>query len=304
MNFLMMMYYTEAPAPPGWYLAKALKKLGHNVYFCGPNCEINPGKNPNPYSPSFDLGRVISNREIDVVLEVESGGFDISWNPPGPLRSKLRGKTKFVYWGSDTHLKNLAYAYRQKMRNYDMSFFAQQEFVTQTPGAMWLPHACDPDIHCPDMDDKQPRYDVTFIGHQHPTVHQHRIRLLKSLGRQGMKVNVRQGWYLHRMGMEFRRSKIVLNCSLNGDLNMRFFEAMCSGACLVADWLPKAGLKNLGIVRGEHFIAYDNDNMALVALRKLLQDDERREKVAKQGQKLAQERHTYTQRAEAILSRL
>ena len=37
------------------------------------------------------------------------------------------------------------------------------------------------------------------------------------------------------MGRIYSESKIVLNASINGDLNMRVFEALTSGALLVTD---------------------------------------------------------------------
>jgi hypothetical protein len=42
------------------------------------------------------------------------------------------------------------------------------------------------------------------------------------------------------MGSIYGKSKIVFNASIREDLNMRFFEALASGALLVTDRIPEA----------------------------------------------------------------
>jgi hypothetical protein len=239
------------------------------------------------------LVNVIKKHNIDLCLEVESGGFDISWSPPMHYHKHAR----FAYWGSDTHLANIQHVYAQKKNYYHYKFFAQREFVLKHGDAIWLPHACDPEYHDPEFNGKK-IHDLTFVGHRHPSVHKARINLLAQLGKQ-FNVNVRGGLFLDNMAREFKQSKIVFNRSLNKDVNMRFFEAMCSGSCLLTDWI--SDMEDLGAKRGVHFIAYDDDNVAARAVKVLLGDPERRSRVAKAGQEFVKANHTYDHRAKVLM---
>jgi len=294
MKILMLYAHLTAPAPPAWYIARSFKRMGHEVVTLGPGCEVNTG-NRNPYIAhgNYNFMDVVRKNEIDVCLEVESGGFDISWTPPMNIKKNV----KVTYWGSDTHLKNIEYAYVQKKAHYTHSFFAQKKFVDKYGSCIWLPHACDPEIHNPEYEGQKP-HDVTFVGHQHPSVHKARINLFNSLNRK-FKLNIRQGIFLDKMALEFKKSKIVLNRSLDGDINMRFFEGLCSGSCLLTDFIPD--MVYLGAERGKHYIGYNGDGQAINAIKSLLEDPERRAKVAEAGQEFVIANHTYDHRAKKFI---
>lgn len=296
MNIALVCAWSLAPASPGFYLGRALARLGHAVRYVGPGCEVNT-RRQNPYV-EFDFARFLQRNEIDLVIEVESGGLELQWVPT----SSLRQITQFVYWGSDTHIPGSFRPQKGKSRHYHQAYFAQWNFVRKVPTVKWLPHAFDPQFHCPPMEDETKIHDVTFVGHQHK-VHTARRRLLDRL-RPKFNMNIRAGLYLEKMGLEYRRSKIVFNKALSNDLNMRFFEALGSGACLVTDWITHAGFAEIGLVRGQHFIAYDNAEQAEKALTALLQDDVRRERVAATGHAWAMAGHTYDHRAKTILESL
>jgi len=300
MNILMLFAFTEKPASPGWYIRRSFLRMGHSITTMGHNCEINT-KGNNPYQTK-NIHNIIKKKNIDLVLEIDSGGFDISWNP-GHLKAQYKN-VKFIYWGSDTHLGTVAGVYGNKRKRYDIAFFAQKKFIDDQHMShrYWLPHACDPEFHNPDIEDKKKVHDVTFIGHKHPTVHGKRIALLKMIKNDRIDINDRCYIYTKKMGAQFVKSRIVLNCSLNGDLNMRFFEAMCSGACLLTDWSDHGGFAEQGFKRGEHYCAYDSNRHAVTAIRALLNDHEKRKRIAKAGQKYVLENHTYDDRARKILS--
>jgi hypothetical protein len=80
-----------------------------------------------------------------------------------------------------------------------------------------------------------------------------------------------------------RQSRISLNCSLNGDLNLRVFETLESGSLLLTDRLsPQAGLDRL-LTEGEHFVAYDGIEDCLAKGRALLADRARAADIARAG---------------------
>ena len=79
------------------------------------------------------------------------------------------------------------------------------------------------------------------------------------------------------------KSRVNLNCSLNGDLNLRVFEVLASGGCLLTDRLgPFAGLDRL-FVAGEHLQSYGDDGDCVAEARALLADPARAALLAKQG---------------------
>jgi hypothetical protein len=101
------------------------------------------------------------------------------------------------------------------------------------------------------------------------------------------------------MGAVYSRSKIVFTKSINGDVNMRFFEALTSGALLVTDRIG-SGLSAL-TTEGVHNVGYDSAEEAEHQIAYFLAHDEERKATAKAGQMLVLERHTYAQRLQTIL---
>ena len=295
----MLFAFTEKPASPGWYIRRSFLRMGHSITTMGHNCEINT-KGNNPYQTK-NIHNIIKKKNIDLVLEIDSGGFDISWNP-GHLKAQYKN-VKFIYWGSDTHLGTVAGVYGNKRKRYDIAFFAQKKFIDDQHMShrYWLPHACDPEFHNPDIEDKKKIHDVTFIGHKHPTVHGKRIALLKMIKNDRIDINDRCYIYTKKMGAQFVKSRIVLNCSLNGDLNMRFFEALSYGVCQLANY-DMVGWKDLGFEEGKHFLGYSSLEEAVEKTQWALDNNMEREKIAKAGHEKVRSAHTYEHRINEMLN--
>jgi glycosyltransferase involved in cell wall biosynthesis len=126
---------------------------------------------------------------------------------------------------------------------FDHVFVAQRQYVSQIPGATWLPVACDPDVHTPTVTG-EPEYDVAFVGNTYgdAPMYAERRRLLALLSER-YKVRVESGVYFEDMANVYASARVAFNVSTGGDLNMRVFEAMCSGTALVTDDVP--GLEEL-----------------------------------------------------------
>jgi hypothetical protein len=160
-----------------------------------------------------------------------------------------------------------------------------------------MPLACDAEVHfVPDM----PRtFDVGFVGKLGPA-HSERHRVLKAV-LSSFETNEYLRFHSPReMGNAYSRSKIVFNKSIGGDLNMRFFEGLASGALLVTDRIGN-GLEEIGRDR-EHYVLYDSIEEALGLIRYYLDHDAEREAIATRGQTLAFSEHTYVSRLETVLS--
>ncbi len=166
--------------------------------------------------------------------------------------------------------------------------------------AIWLPAACDPEIHRRFQVPKA--YDVVFVGQTMPAWHKDRVRLLERLKKAGFDLCV-DSKILEEMALLFSRGRLVFNRSLNGDLNMRVFEALACGSLLITDRLPtEAGLEEL-FGDHRHLVLYDDDNLEeLVA--HYLNNEQEREAIAKRGRAEVLANHTYGHRVDQMLAEI
>ncbi|MEW6320988.1 MAG: glycosyltransferase [Acidobacteriota bacterium] len=184
-------------------------------------------------------------------------------------------------------------------RQFDHVFVAQREYIPSfleagIPRVHWLPLACDPDIHGPVAGPK--RYDVGFVGSLTPH-HARRQRLLERLGRV-YHVHIERA-FLRDMAAVLSASRIVFNDAVRRDLNMRVFEALCTGSFLLTDRAAPSGLDELFVDR-EHLAIYEDETLDDLVAYYLAHEDER-EAIAARGRAEVLARHTYDHRVAAIL---
>lgn len=186
-------------------------------------------------------------------------------------------------------------------RFFDHLFVAQRDFVPDMAAlghdsVHWLPLGGDPGVHhVPDL----PRdIDVGFVGQLGaPGTERHTV-LSQVLKR--FSTNEIGRWETPwEMGKIYSRSRIVFNKSVGGDVNMRVFEAMASGALLVTDRIGN-GLIELA-EEGVHYVGYDTAEEAVAQIEHYLAHDADRDRIAQAGQALLRERHTYDARLEQIM---
>ena len=184
----------------------------------------------------------------------------------------------------------------QLSRFFDVVFVAQKDYVTAFheighQHAYWLPLACDPDIHRVTAETRI--FDVGFVGKlgQRGTP---RNKILSTVLPR-YQTNDYLLFYLPQdMGKVYGQSKIVFNASINGDLNMRIFEALASGALLVTDRIDN-GLTEL-FEEGIHYVGYSTIEEAIKKIDYYLDNDAERNRIATEGQRLALASHTYRHR--------
>jgi len=95
------------------------------------------------------------------------------------------------------------------------------------------------------------------------------------------------------------KSKIVFNHSINNDLNMRFFEALCSGGLLLTDKITN-GVQEL-FAEKFHYVNYRSKKDAIAKINYYLKNEKKRKLIALRGQKSAIKHHTYWHRTKKIL---
>ncbi len=120
----------------------------------------------------------------------------------------------------------------------------------------------------------------------------HRIKLpIPYLPRALRKVS-QPGVYGVDMYDVFGRSKIVFNASVDmakgHRINMRCFESLGCGACMVSD----AGIYPDGFEPGHQFAVYDDQDRACALIEELLADSQRRLAMAERGRRLIENKYS------------
>ena len=257
------------PETTGIYCRKALKSLVEVEFF-----------HPN------DLTGVPRDG-FDLYLAIDDG-LDYPW--PEDLHP-------CAYWAIDTHM-DFERCLR-RARQVEFVFAAQQDGAqrlhqTGIRSAQWLPLACDGEIH--GRQDVPEQYDVCFVGNLFPGPRTDLVRLIQQYFRRSFVGN----GYFEEMARIYSSAKIVFNCSLRNDINMRVFEALASGSLLVTNDLTENGQHTL-FRDGVHLVTYRDSDELLDKLRYYLRRDDLRERIAAAGRAEALDKHTYVDRMQRIV---
>lgn len=185
------------------------------------------------------------------------------------------------------------------IKSFDIIFVAQKEYVDSfkkvNKNVYWLPLGCDQDWH--GKQNLEKIYDIAFVG---------------QLGvgwRKKMLLNLRKDFSNNfikladckDLGKIYSQAKIVINYNVNNDINMRVFEALCSGSLLITNKINDNGFEEL-FKDGEHLVVYDGTYKDLKEkIKYYLENDKERNKIAEQGRKIVLENHTYKKRIEDII---
>lgn len=246
---------------------------------------------PTGFAPDMAalLAQTPAAEQPDLYLWVESVGS----HEPQHLAALRCPKACYLI---DSHL-NLAQHLRWA-EQFDYVFTAQREYIPLfrqvTPNAYWLPLGCDPEIHAVSVPDK--KYDVGFVGSL--LFNPRRQQLLDTLGASVNLYRARCFWT--EMAEVFASSRIVFNTSVRNDLNMRFFEALCSGSLLLSDMANGSAQDEL-FRDGEEYACYHDSNLIETA-RFYLENDTLREVIAERGCTMAHNAHTYLHRMRDLLA--
>lgn len=204
-------------------------------------------------------------------------------------------------WLIDTHISpelRLAMAH-----HFDWVFLAQNGQVESFRAAgianiEWLPLACSPGLHAVPAPGRH--YDVAYVGSFSAEEGDRRGAILRRIAAAFPNSFIGRAWP-GEMAEIYAQAKIVVNAAYNRDVNMRVFEAMASGALLITD--DAEGLEDL-FVDGEHLVVYRDPEELPGLVRRFLDDEEARERIAAAGQREVLDRHTYAHRMSTLVERV
>ncbi|MZH02522.1 MAG: glycosyltransferase, partial [Nitrospinae bacterium] len=302
----ILMDYVSYPATTAHYLERAFRK-NHNVITCGSHINDEVIKLWNLEALKWQVtpqdiyrGNATTLQEVlaelpdgwqpDFYLWVETGLSDI----PADLKKHDFPKVCYLI---DTHInidRHLEIA-----RNFDFVFLAQKAYVPTMmkegiKNVEWLPLACDPEIH--GKVDVVKECDVGFVGSISSKMDRRR-NLLERIQKQFDLDSQRK--FMDEMAGHYSKSRIVFNNAINNDLNMRVFEALCSGSLLITDPAPGSGLEEL-FKNKEHLVIYE-DNDLEDTISYYLENESERESIACAGRKEVLARHTYKHRTNSMI---
>jgi hypothetical protein len=269
------------------YFARAMSRAEQDVIRLGLRHSRSTG--PQPALATA----IAAQHQLDRLLFVD---------PPGPAwpRDWERAGCPTIAYLIDVHVGlqvRLNYA-----PFFDLLFIAQRDLVQpfHTAGfsqAQWLPLACDPQLH----DRVRTRaLDVGFVG-KTGEVGSRRHSLVTGVLAH-FRTNDTRRWHApDEMADVYAAAKVVFNASINGDLNMRFFEGLAAGALVVTDRIQN-GLPEL-FEEDVHYVGYDSTEEAVEKIHFYLANDTARERIAAAGRAEVLAQHTYDARWRVIEAR-
>ncbi len=184
---------------------------------------------------------------------------------------------------------------------HDVVLVAQKDYLPLFEevhdNAFWLPLCSFPDVH----HDRglERTIAVGFAGSTDPRMHAERARFFSRLTKR-VPVDIRSGLDQEALSHFYNQTKIVINQSIQGDLNYRVFEAMANGAMLLTPRIEN-GLPLL-FQDGVELVTYTDGDVdeAAAALHYYLSHEEERERIAAAGARQVKN-HSVEARALQIL---
>ncbi len=279
--------YGFRPYTTAIYFENALKKE-HAVTYIGPSYGDRPG-----FLSNEDVSELVKHfGKIDLFFFIEPG---INFFPRGMERLNCPTACYLI----DVH--SSLWVRERYAPFFDYIFICHKDYMNHFKDlgynqVHWLPVGCDPEIHGERMSSRI--YDIGFVGNTFNEEHP-RSRRLKKLSKL-YKMNDYKQWYpKEEITSVYSQSKIVVNSPANGDITMRVFEAMASGALLVTEAIGN-GQRDL-FKDGVHLVDYRTEEELFDKVDYYLKHDDEREQIAKVGQELVLSKHTYKHRCDFVL---
>lgn len=259
----------------GGYFERALTKKGYDYdHFWTKDAH----KIPFPY---------------DLYLRIDHG--DYKYDLPKHLKPK-------AFYAVDCHLKYPYSQIRKQAKNYDFVFVTQkgteEELKKEGINAIWMPLACDPEIH--KRLDLEKIYDIGFVGTSGGVPRKFYLQELRErypnsfIGQADYRL-MSKIYSQAKIGFELMHS----TSKHKNVFSMRAFEIMSCGAmALIND--TDGRFKELGFIDGKNIVIYRNPRELFELIDYYLKNEEERQNIADEGHKLTITKHTYEKRVEKI----
>ena len=181
--------------------------------------------------------------------------------------------------------------------------YAERFAAAGHPGAFLLPHAVRREFF--DGSEREREFEIGWVGQTSGPFYQARAQWLPKLGNEFRTNDWSRTYTVREVAETYLRSRIVVNIGRDDfpqDANLRVFEVLASGALLITS-LPSE-LEQIGFADGAHFAGYRQPAEIRGLVRKYLDDETERVRIAAAGRELVLADHTYDRRAGQLLARL
>lgn len=267
---------------------------GDNMVVCGPHFQTirnNDGSFRSVQSPhrqTYDIASLIGalpakQKPELVIVRIDAGMENMAENLAAVDVPKL------AILGDSHHLRApiktlVTYALRQNFDFFILDHNKQHAHWYVEAGlrnVVWIPALLLARDFLSPL--SYPQKNITFIG-QVGAYHPHRSRLIEYIQSTDLPLEI-DSVPQQIAAKRYNNSSITLNCSLNGDLNLRVFETLASGGMLMTDRLsPLSGLYSL-FTEGEHLIDFDGHADFEKKARHFLAHPAERNEIAQRGHK-------------------
>jgi len=206
------------------------------------------------------------------------------------------------FYASDVHLKKPFLAIKKTAAFYNHIFCAQYDGCLKLRDVYgdkvsWLPHACDAG---PAGDPAAERkLDIAFVGNDGGNP---RKFLLQEMRERFPNSYIGNAAHTDMAGI-YGSAKLGFNYSIGGDINMRIFEVMSSGAMLLTNCIQDNGFDKLFADKRD-LVTYRSPKEIFPMIGYYLKNDSERKAIAAAGKALAVSEHTYLKRAAVILDKI
>lgn len=228
-----------------------------------------------PFLHTYDLAEVLALQGITGPFDLVVVATDATFGNV-PMNVKALGCPAVLYAG-DTH-----WGQNPIQRMVDYSLAAAFDFVLTTYNRQhlhwyaeaghkqvaWIPGLAVEHFDQPFPQEKKKQ--IAFAGLTQQT-HNRRGRLLASLRAAGFPLKS-QSLSRAEAGLLYGGSAVSFNASLNGDLNLRTFEVMSAGGCLVADRLSPESGQSVLFEEGRDYLGYACEEELLQVTNRCLND--------------------------------
>jgi hypothetical protein len=168
------------------------------------------------------------------------------------------------------------------------------------PGAFLLAHAVRRDFF--EKPELRREFEIGWVGQVDGAIYRRRQKWLPKLSARFHMNDWKESYSLEEVAEIYRRSCVVVNLGRDDfpqDANMRVFEVLASGALLITS-LPSE-LTDLGFEDGVHFAGYQEEAEIIPLVKRYLQDEPGRSRIAQAGREKCMTEHTYDRRVEQFL---
>lgn len=261
MNILLNYQYQHYPFTTASYFEMAIKESKDHELFRN-----------DSYNPE-DIDLVINVEPVDDIIKIDG--------------------VPSVYYEIDNHV--IRGADRHFYDKVDLILLAQNNFKSfyEDYKTAYLPLACWPKLHKRYPEEEQ-IYDIGLLGND---TYPYRKMLLEMLEKE-FKVLRGQADPGEPYSRKLNQCKMLFNCSMDKDVNMRFYEAISCGRLLLTDHLEA---QDDIAIEGVHYVAFKDQYDLIEKVRYYLEHEGERGNIAKQGMEHIQENHNYNIRLDELL---